>query len=148
MSEQRAGKFDNLKIRTKAFALAVIHFVERLPRDQTSSILGKQLLRAGSSVGANYRAACRARSAAEFISKLGVVEEESDECIYWLELLVESKKTTQENAMPLIQEADELLAITVSSIQTARGNNRKPQISQPRTPKLNSAFRTSHSAFP
>jgi len=79
------------------------------------------LLRAATSVGANYRAACRARSKAEFIAKLGIVEEESDECSYWLELLVEAGLMKQERVADLVKEADEITAIVVSSIQTARG---------------------------
>lgn len=86
--EIRMGLRD-LKQRTKLFALGVITFVESLPRSRTAEILGRQLLRSGTSVGANYRSACRARSTAEFISKMGIVEEEVDESIYWMELLVE-----------------------------------------------------------
>src|SRR5213594_3657109 len=77
----------DLKRRTKRFALDVIKFVEALPKDETCRIIGRQLLRAGTSVGANYRAACRAKSNADFLSKMGVVEEEADECAYWLALL-------------------------------------------------------------
>lgn len=110
----------NLKLRTKKFALAVIKLFEALPKNETCRILGRQLLRAGTSVGANYRAACRAKSTADFISKMGTVEEESDESSYWLELLVEDGKVPAAKAAPLIKEANELLAITVSSINTAR----------------------------
>ncbi len=79
-----------MKQRTKKFALRVIRLVESLPKGRTASVIGGQLLRAGTSVGANYRAACRAKSTADFISKMGTVEEEADESIYWIELLVES----------------------------------------------------------
>jgi len=111
---------ENLKLRTKKFALAVIKFFEALPKSETCRILGRQLLRSGTSVGANYRAACRAKSTADFISKMGTVEEEADESSYWLELLVEDGMVAAAKADPLIKEANELVAITVSSINTAR----------------------------
>ena len=84
--------YDDLKRRTKRFGLDVIKLVESLPKDQTCKILSNQLLRSGTSVGANYRAACRAKSSADFISKLGTVEEEADESGYWLEMLVDARK--------------------------------------------------------
>jgi len=115
---------DQLKQRTKKFALDIIRFVESLPNGKTAEIIGRQLLRSGTSVGANYRAACRARSSADFIAKMGIVEEELDESIYWLELLVDSGIMSSERAALLAKEADELLAISVSSIRTAKGNNR------------------------
>ena len=117
------GKVD-LKQRTKLFALEVINFVEELPKRRTAEILGRQLLRSGTSVGANYRSACRARSAADFIAKMGIVEEEIDESIYWMELLVESGIISSKDTEALMKEADELLAITVSSIKTARKNRK------------------------
>jgi len=110
----------DLKKRTRRFALEVVRFVEALPNDQVCRILGRQLVRAGTSVGANYRAACRAKSGADFISKMGTVEEEADESSYWLELLVEARKADQTKAGPLINEANELVAIAVASINTAR----------------------------
>lgn len=110
----------DLKRRTKKFALDVIGFVESLPKDETCRIIGRQLLRAGTSVGANYRAACRAKSTADFISKIGTVEEEADECGFWLELLVESGKVIAQRASSLTKEASELLAIMIASINTAR----------------------------
>jgi four helix bundle protein len=114
----------NLKDRTRSFALKVIQLVENVPRGRIADVLSKQLLRAGTSVGANYRAACRARSASEFIAKMGIVEEEVDETIYWFELLNESKMIDPEETDPLIREAQELLAITISSIKTARRNKK------------------------
>jgi four helix bundle protein len=111
---------ENLKLRTKQFALRVIKLVESLPGDGTSAILGRQLLRAGTSVGTNYRAACRSKSAADFVSKMGTVEEEADESGYWMELLVDAGKVKAEKASALVQEAGELTAIAVSSINTAR----------------------------
>lgn len=115
-----------LKDRTKKkkFALGVIKLVEALPKSRTMDIIGKQLIRSGTSVGANYRAASRAKSPADFISKMGIVEEESDETIYWMELLVESGAIQQSLVEPLMKEANELLAITVSSIKTARSNKK------------------------
>ena len=100
--------------------MRVIRLVEALPKSYAAEVIGKQLLRAATSVGANYRAACRARSKAEFIAKLGIVEEESDECSYWLELLVEADLVKHERVVDLMKEADEITAIMVSSIQTAR----------------------------
>jgi four helix bundle protein len=117
-------RHEDLKDRTKRFALDVIQFVERLPAGETCRVLGRQLLRAGKAVGANYRAACRARSTPDFISKLGVVEEEADECAYWLELLVEAGKVSPPEVTPLLREASELTAIIVASINTARGCHR------------------------
>ena len=111
---------ENLRQRTKQFALRVIKLVESLPHDGISDVLGKQLLRAGTSVGANYRAACRAKSTADFVSKMGTVEEEADESGYWMELLVDSGKIRLTKVSALVQEASELTAIAVSSINTAR----------------------------
>jgi four helix bundle protein len=110
----------NLQVRTKQFALQVIKFCEGLPKDDTSRVLGRQLLRAGTSVGANYRAACRAKSKPAFISKMGDVLEEADECGYWTELLTDSGKVDQHTAAPLLKEANELVAISISSINTAK----------------------------
>ena len=111
-----------LKQRTRRFALDVIAVTERLPRGRTADIIARQLVRCATSVGANYRAACRGRSPAEFIAKMGIVEEEADESIYWLELLVEADLLAPDKAQPLLAEAHELLSITVSSIRTARKN--------------------------
>jgi four helix bundle protein len=112
--------YEDLKRRTKKFGLNIIRLVESLPKDRTCNILGDQLMRAGTSVGANYRAACRAKSSADFVSKLGTVEEEADESGFWLEMLVDAEKLAPTVAAPLIQEAGELTAIAVSSINTAR----------------------------
>lgn len=116
----------DLKTRTKRFALEVIKFVESLPGGKITYHIGGQLLRAGTSVGANYRAASRAKSRADFISKMGTVEEEVDECVYWFELLEESGKVRNGRIMPLKHEATELLAITISSIKTAKRNKNNP----------------------
>ncbi len=110
----------DLKLRTKQFTLRVIRLVESLPPGRTSDIIGRQLLRCGTSVGANYRAACRGRSTAEFVAKMGIVEEECDECIYWMEILAESGLMPADRMADLMSEANELLAITITSIKTAR----------------------------
>ncbi|MCF8131206.1 MAG: four helix bundle protein [Deltaproteobacteria bacterium] len=115
----------DLKQRTKAFALRIIRLVESLPKLQTSFILGRQLLRSGTSVGANYRAACRAKSAPDFISKMGTVEEEADESLFWMELLIEAGIVESKKLEALMKEADEIIAITVSSINTARKKNKR-----------------------
>ena len=117
---------ENLKSRTKQFALRVIKLVESLPQDAVSNVLGRQLLRAGTSVGANYRAACRGKSAADFVSKMGTVEEEADESGYWIELLLEAGKIEIAKVSDLLQEANELTAIAVSSINTARKSAGRP----------------------
>ena len=110
-----------LKNRTFDFGVRVISAVEALPNTETARILGRQqLLRAGTSVGANYRAAARARSQADFISKLGVVQEECDESAYWMELILARKLLKRSKLKNLHAEANELLAITVASIKTAR----------------------------
>jgi len=114
-----------MKQRTKKFALRVIRLVESLPKGRTASVIGGQLLRAGTSVGANYRAACRAKSTADFISKMGTVEEEADESLYWMELLIEDKIVAPAKLEPLMKEADELLSITIASINTAKKRSRK-----------------------
>jgi len=87
---------DEMKARTKSFALRIIKLVESLPSNRTADVVGKQLLRSGTSVGANYRAACRAKSNADFIAKMGTVEEEADESAFWLEVIVESGLVKEE----------------------------------------------------
>ncbi len=113
---------EQLKTRTKQFALRVIRLVESLPHTKTASVIGNQLLRSGTSVGANYRAASRARSQADFIAKMGIVEEEADESIYWMDLLVETDLVKQNLLTDLLNEADQILAMVVSSINTAKRN--------------------------
>src|SRR3954452_14682886 len=114
---------EDLQQRTKSYALRVIRLVESLPTTRTADVIGKQLLRAATSVGANYRAACRAKSPADFIAKLGIVEEEADECLYWMELLIKSRLCTKDELAILMAEGNELLAMTVASINTARQRN-------------------------
>lgn len=111
---------EELKKRAKKFAIRVVGLFQSLPRTDEARILGKQLLRSGTSVAANYRAVCRARSKAEFIAKIGVVVEEIDEAIFWLELLTETGIMKQGHLHNLITEADELLAIFAASQHTAK----------------------------
>jgi len=116
-----AARGDDLKLRTKQFSLRVIHLCETLPPKPSARVIGNQLLRSATSVGANYRAACRARSNADFVSKIRVVLEETDESGYWLELLVESGLVTQERLSELLRETEELIAIFAASKITASG---------------------------
>ena len=125
-----------LKKRTKAFALRILKLVDALPKTTTGRALASQIVRSGTTVAANDRAACRARSTADFIAKMGIVEEESDETLFWLEMLEESELVSATKLAAIKQEADELIAITVASIKTAR-RNRAPE----------SAFRIPHSEF-
>jgi four helix bundle protein len=115
---------DDFKRRTKEFALRIIRLVESLPNTRTANTIGNQLIRCGTSVGANYRAAARARSDADFIAKMGIVEEEADESMFWMELLGETGIVKQELLDNLLQEANEIIAMTVASINTARGKKR------------------------
>lgn len=110
----------DLRERTKHFALRVVKLVEALPKGRTAEVIGRQLIRAGTSVGANYRAACRSRSTAEFLSRMAVVEEEADESAYWIELLVEAGIMPEARVSELLDEANQLVAIVISSIKTAR----------------------------
>lgn len=109
-----------LVARTKQFALRTIRLVRALPKTPEARIMGGQLLRSATSVGANYRAARRARSRREFIAKMGIVEEEIDESLYWMELLSEIDLIDRHRLEPLMQEADELVAIVVTSLKTAK----------------------------
>ena len=112
---------ETMKARTRAFALRIIKLVQALPRNQVGKVLGNQLLRAGTAVGANYRAAQRARTPREFDAKLGIVEEEADECGYWMELLVESGTVEADRLAPLLAEANEITAIVVTARKNSRG---------------------------
>jgi len=116
-----------MKARTRAFALRVIRLAESLPNTPTAKVVRNQIIRCGTSVGANYRAACRAKSKADFISKMGTVEEEADETIYWMELLVDAEIVKRSCIAELLVEADQILSIVVSSIKTARGIRTNPQ---------------------
>jgi four helix bundle protein len=118
---------DEFKGRTKQFALRVIKLVQSLPRTREADVLGRQLLRSGTSVAANYRAACRAKSVPDFINKLGTVEEESDESLLWMELIVESGIMPLRPLCALMKEASELTAMTVASINKSRTALVKPK---------------------
>jgi four helix bundle protein len=126
----------DFKKRTKAFALRILKLVDALPKTTAGRALASQIVRSGTSVAANYRAACRARSTADFIAKMGIVEEEADETLFWLELLEESALVSPAKLTAIKREANELVAITVASIKTARRNR-----------VSNSAIRIPNSAF-
>jgi four helix bundle protein len=111
----------DFKARTRAFALRIIRLAESLPNTPTANVIRNQMLRCGPSVGANYRAACRAKSKRDFAAKMGIVEEEADETVYWIELLIDAGIVQLTRVTDLLKEADEILSITVSSIKTARG---------------------------
>ena len=116
---------EDLKKRTKAFALRILRLAAALPNTIEGRVIRGQLVRAGTSVGANYRAACRGRSRAEFVAKLGVVEEESDESAFWLELIIEGEFLTQRVVEPLLREANELVKIMARSRLSASRALRK-----------------------
>ena len=111
---------EEFKARTKSYALRVIAVVDALPRDRVSKVLGTQLLRSGTSVASNYRASARAKSNADFISKMGTVQEECDESLFWMELLIDSRRVKASRLESLMCEGNELLAMSVASIKTAR----------------------------
>jgi four helix bundle protein len=116
---------EELKKRTKEFALMAIKVVGELPNTKLGNTIGNQLIRAGTSVAANYRASCRSRSIADFVSKITIVEEECDESLFWLELIDESSLLKKEVLGDIIREANELTAIFTASGKTARQNNSK-----------------------
>ena len=122
MNSEVGTRNAELKERTFDFGVRVVRLVESLPKNTTAQVIGRQLLRAGTSVGANYRAAKRARSRADFIAKLGIVEEECDETIYWIELLIALEVLKPARVSELLTEANELVAMVVASIKTARQN--------------------------
>ena len=111
---------NELKERTKQFALRIIRLVDALPKSTAGRAIGNQIVRSGTSVGANYRAACRGRSKAEFAAKLGTVAEEADETCFWLELIMDGELLPREQVKPLHKEADELTAIFTSGVRTAQ----------------------------
>ena len=121
--EKNAEQFD-LKKRSRTFALRIIRLVESLPKSLTANTIGGQLIRSGTSVAANYRAACRSRSNADFIAKMGIVEEETDESVFWIEMLIDTGLIKAELVADLLDEGNQLTAIWVSSINTARGRKR------------------------
>ena len=106
------------KQRTKQLALRIIKIVDALPKNRTAHVIGRQLIRSGTSIGANYRAACRGKSTADVIAKFRIVEEEADESVYWMALLVESGLVAEAEVSELLRETDEIVAMTVASIRT------------------------------
>ncbi len=122
-------KAEELKWRSKQFAIRIIRCIRGLPASQEVLVIGNQMLRSGTSVAANYRAVCRARSRAEFIAKMGVVVEEIDETVFWLELLIESGSAMKEPIEPLLREANQLLAIFAASYNTEK--SRSPKFNEP-----------------
>ena len=121
-------KGENIKDRTREFAIRVLKMVSAMPKNYSSQVLSHQIVRSATSVGANYRAACRSKSRRDFVNKLKIVEEELDETCYWLELIEVCTFFPTEKISPLIRESDELLAIIVKSIQTARENENRRKI--------------------
>jgi four helix bundle protein len=118
---------DEMKKRTKQFALRTIKLCDSLPNRRAANVIANQLIRSATSVGANYRSACRARSQADFVSKVGITLEESDESVYWMELIVDSNMKPENQVADLMKEGNELTAIFNASFYTARENTKKSQ---------------------
>jgi four helix bundle protein len=116
---------EQFRKRTFRFGIRIVRLTQALPKTDVGRVIGNQLLRSGTAVGANYRAATRARSRAEFIAKMGTVEEECDESLYWLEMLAELELVNANRLTGLQREADEILSIVIASIRTARGNAKR-----------------------
>ncbi len=124
---------EKFKERTQSFALRVIRLVEALPKKNlTAEVIGKQLLRSGTSVGANYRAACRAKSTAELITKLNITLEEADESLYWMELIVKANLMDSNKLQSLMKEANEIVSMLVSSLKTLRAKPKDNRIYNPK----------------
>jgi four helix bundle protein len=115
---------NDLRDRTKQYAIRIVKLTRALPQNYEGSVIGHQLLRCGTSVAANYRAVCRARSMADFISKLGVVIEEADESVFWMELIIDLKLITEELIEDLLKEGTEILAIMIASSNSAQRNKK------------------------
>lgn len=113
-------KAEELKKRTKLFAIRIVRLFRTLPKTEEGRVIGKQLLRSGTSVAANYRAVCRARSKAEFIAKMGIVVEEIDKTVFWLEMLIDTEIINESLLKDLLKEANELLAIFAASQRTSK----------------------------
>ena len=126
VESEKVVRTADLKARTKQFALRMMKMVDALPRTIQGRAIAKQIIRSATSVAANYRAACRARSRAEFIAKIGIVEEEADESCFWLELIIDSGLLTEDRIRPLLSEAGELVAIMAASSKSAIGNRKSP----------------------
>ncbi len=113
---------EDLQSRTKQFGVRTIRLVDSLPKSKSAGVIGKQLLRSATAIGANYRSACRGRSRADFVSKLGIALEEADETLYWMEMLVESGLISKKQIADLIDEANQIVSILAASSKTARTN--------------------------
>jgi four helix bundle protein len=113
---------EELRSRTKAFAGEILRYVDHLPKGVAFEVIGKQLIRSGTSVAANYRAACRAKSQADFINKLAIVVEEADETLFWFEMLMETRKIGGDDILKMMDEANQIIAIFAASLRTARKN--------------------------
>ena len=120
MENGKAMNPEAMKDRTKKFAKRIILLCRKLPKNREGNLIGNQIFRSGTSVASNYRAACRARSKAEFIAKMGIVEEEADETLFWLEVIEEVEIFNRDSISSLMQECNEILSIVVTSINTAR----------------------------
>ena len=124
---------EQMKTRTKQFSLRIVRLFQAMPKTDESRIIGRQVLRSGTSVGANYRAACRARSDKEFLAKIGIVVEEADETAFWLDLLIEADVITATKLGNLLQETNELLAIFAATQRTVRNRLHKAKTNKPTT---------------
>lgn len=131
-----------LKVLTKAFALAIVRLVDELPNRRAGWVIGDQLMRSGTSVGANYRSACRARSRRDFIAKMGIVEEEADESDYWLELAVDAGLIAGERVETLRDNAQHIVAMSVLSIRRAREASGSMPHATRRTPNVSTPHAT------
>jgi four helix bundle protein len=120
---------EQLRVRTKEFAIRIVRLFQSLPKTDEARIIGKQVVRSGTSVAANHRAVGRARSRAEFVSRMGVVVEEADETAFWLELLIETSIIPEVRLRDLLTEANELLAIFAASLWTARQKRKRQSVS-------------------
>lgn len=121
------------KARTKKLAIIILKQVDKLPRSLATDVIARQLVRSGTSIGANYRAACRAKSVPDMINKLKIVEEEADETEYWLELLAEAGLASHDQIESIYKETDEILALTVASIKTLRTRAPQSKIENPKS---------------
>jgi len=116
---------EEMKRRTKEFGLRVFRLASALPRNRFSDLLARQLVRCATSVGANYRSACRSRSDGDFLARMGIVEEEADEVLYWMEVIRDARLMAARRIGPLEQEGEELLSMVVASIRTVKARQRK-----------------------
>ena len=120
------------KARTKKLAVAIIKQMDKLPKSRAADVVANQIIRSGTSIGANYRAACRAKSTADMINKMKIVEEESDETMYWLEILADADLAPKEQIRELYKETNEILAMTIASVKTLR-NRSQSKIVNPKS---------------